>query len=223
MNNYTICNAYNKINEKCSYGPTYYENSMYLHWFVNSYNVRELCLPNQTFKQFYDCKDCRYFVFLIMLHDNFSIFNKSLRKPADMNVVIFDRQCGVLERFDPTNNQYHYDNHILDTVLVNVLQNSLRINIKSIWTPWMICTYGGIQCKQENEVPLSERKLLHNYGLCSLWCLWYIVERVKHPYEAPNDLLNEYKTNETLTKLIQSFQSNYCLKENEFHQSINKI
>lgn len=183
-----------------------------MNWYVNTFNLRKLDVPTeykQIIKTFMTNPFQRFIAFpLVMHHSKCIYYGKTTTNSTDlshMTLVMYDKETCIIERFDPSNNVYAFDSHLIDTVLINVFCNKFQIQIKGVYTPWCINKLlgTGVQTLQEQEV--QEPLLGINVGFCSIYVLWYLQNRMEKANQHPAKTLYESTKKHTdLTEMIKN-------------------
>lgn len=181
-------------------------NDLFLHWHVNQFNVRQLVIPQHYKKLVADflCNpQQRFFAFVCILHNIDSITyhthpgTSQWEHCTHATVIVYDKHWGYLERYDSANNMYMYDSHLLDTVIISTFNNTfnyptMKMEIKGINTPHMICPNGGIQNAQEKEAKTCatfQNRLGVDIGFCSVYMLLYLEKRLEHQSLTPKQVM----------------------------------
>lgn len=165
----------------------------FIVWRVNEFRMRILDIPDyykRIFAEFFSSDSGRFIAFpLLMMHPR-SIFNPQTTEHCFLNInhvnmVVYDKHFGYLERFDSGNNVHLYDGESLDTVLVNSFQQAFGITVRGYLTPWMICGnrgHQGIQALQEAEIYAAGVPAILGVtiGFCSVYSLWYLEQRLRN-------------------------------------------
>lgn len=242
-----LCKKYNlpSIIPEKKYNYINSPHDLYIKWYVNMYNMREIDVPKYykyKVDKFMKNSNQRFMAFPLLMYNPHSIYNpmntSAIKEMySHMTVLIYDKQYGYLERFDSTNSLYVYDGVIVDTIITNVFQNLFNIKITGINTPWMICDNNGIQTLQEMEIYKSYYKpiLGENIGFCTMYTLWYLEKRLQYANDTPYNIVNSEinkaikleKGSYPLTRMIKRYTYNKLkecdIKYNVFNMNLNVL
>lgn len=222
------------------------DDSCLASWYINSYNLRQLYVPHyykHIVRRFVNNTTQRFLAFPIILKNANSITYPAVTQQScgilnsqssHIIMIVYDKQFGYLEHFDSTNNYYHYDAYLLNTVIVNILTNAWGLSIKGIYTPFMISPAEGIQCIQEKEVYSQSKEIVRpmfgvNIGFCSIYAFWYLNIRMKMTNVSPqecylynlNKCIRESNDSNCLTSMIVEYTKHLMQKYNEIVSNIN--
>lgn len=126
------------------------------------------------------------------------------------NVLIFDLNKMIIERFEPHGSgypyQFNYNPILLDeTILSKILEitsniydeKKLSVNF-SYMPPSQYLPKIGLQTFDNAEVHIN-KNIGDPNGFCTLWCIWYVDQRLKH---------NQIPLNKLIVKIIREIRKN---------------
>jgi hypothetical protein len=197
--------------------------SYFFQWHINEKTMmRDLTIPRfywDVMSNFMKNSNQRFFAFPLILVADKSVMFPNMTPDTEPNsshvsLVLYDKQTACLERFDSANNNYKFDSFLLDTTITNIFKNTFMIPIHRVKTPQLICTIAGIQTLQEMEIIHASVQPIFgvNAGLCSVFMLWFLEERLAHPDTQPQSIINDAVNRERksgqhlpLTRMIKQY------------------
>ncbi len=206
------------------------------YWYVNSFNVRQICIPNffkGIFHKFIKNRNQRFFAFPIVLCNVQSVIqpcrtNHCNHNMNHVNMVIYDKKYSLLERYDSVNNYYEYDSFILDTTLVNTFCSMFGVNVKGANAPWAINDDMPFQELQESEVHRAKVQpiLGENIGFCSVYAVWYLETRLKNqklsPTQAVRTAMSNIAKHQCFTAFIRMYTKEIIGRSTSLLQHLDK-
>jgi ankyrin repeat protein len=148
------------------------------------------CNPNLDYymKRCFDNKQIRFIMIKI------TVFNQDDGLHA--NSLIFDKQTGRCEHFEPYGFVYFQEYIDLDEYLKELFMNLTRIycsehNIQySYYGPKFSNIRNGLQMLSSDHL-LMYRKIGDPQGYCLAWSLWYIESRIKYPEWSYDEIVDQ--------------------------------
>lgn len=148
------------------------------------------------------------------------------------NAIIYDKNNGILERFEPYGIINIVDNKKLDEFIIDKLKNmlELRTNRKiTYYSPDKLFSSVGFQTLSDDS-NINKKKLGDPKGYCLAWTFWYIEMRITNPDVLPNVLIeqsikliiNNYKNDnfEKFINFIRGYGSHLNGIKNNFLKNI---
>lgn len=204
----------------------YNHDEYFLHWYVKQNDMnyaRNLYFSNIFINYIKECLNRtkpKYIIFPIILHDPSSLYDNNYITNLNLNhmvVFIYDTEKKIMEYFDPTNNSKYYDVNLLPDVFLKMINNMLTIqhfiNVNEYDDNKL-----GIQTIQENEVNNENKKIGETIGLCGIYVIWFIEQRILFEHENANNIIKKNLKNKTcsLTDMIVNYKfflNNLCLSK----------
>jgi len=112
------------------------------------------------------------------------------------NIIIFDKEKGILERFEPYGEIPYMETENLDEMLKDKLGSFLGRYLKSknmkltYYSPKDL--FGGVSFQIiSNDMSSKVKKMGDPVGFCLAWTLWYLEMRIKNPNVDPKTLISK--------------------------------
>jgi ankyrin repeat protein len=143
------------------------------------------------------------------------------------NIIIFDKETGILERFEPYGVIPYLDNENIDKMIKIKLGSFLKVFLETknkkliYYSPKNL--FNGVSFQIfSNDSSSKVKKLGDPTGFCLAWTYWYLEMRIKNPEIDPKKLIkkseNKIKESKKLKyrdQIFIDFIRNYALKLDE--------
>lgn len=114
------------------------------------------------------------------------------------NILIYDKNKNTLERFEPYGfdmpPNFNYNAQLLDITIQQTFNKLCPAKHMTYITPNMFLPKIGFQ-SYENIDYLKTKKIGDPGGFCSVWCLWYVKQRLLNVELSPAELVKVLITN----------------------------
>ena len=132
-------------------------------------------------------KNCRFILFKLTLLVSYS--------SSHANIILYDKETGQMERFDPYGYTPYLEADKMDAFLENKFNHILsdyhhKNNLKFKYLSpkdYMKVGFQVVSDDSNNYV----KKLGDPLGYCLAWCMWYIEMRVSNPNIEPKELVDK--------------------------------
>jgi hypothetical protein len=155
----------------------------------------------------------KYIIFPVVLHDISSVTYTEYKSDFTFKhlvVFLYNTEKKIIEFFDPTNNDKYYDTYLLPETFINYINKNFKnLEIKK---SIIINKYNqknlGLQSIQENELNENEKKLGETIGLCAIYVIWFIEQRIIFDLDDGNTMIRK-KINEekNITNMILKYKN----------------
>ncbi|AYV78439.1 MAG: ankyrin repeat protein [Edafosvirus sp.] len=177
--------------------------------------------------EYYLNKDMDMYIQKCLLSDKIKfIFFKLTLIPGPTgthaNIIIFDKENGILERFEPFGNTSYLNSDELDKMLINklgkILEPYLANKKKKLeyLSPNDYMKNANFQIISNDSEQIS-KKLGDPAGYCLAWTYWYLELRLNNPSYHPKDLIKKAITHilskskkENMSTIFIDFIRNYA-------------
>ena len=143
--------------------------------------------------QYFIHKDLKYYIKRCLMADDIRFIVLKLTiiisgSGTHANIILFDKQTGILERFEPYGIIPYSGDGDLDKFIYNKLKDML--DVKTYLSPVDIYNNIGLQTIS-NDNNIMVKKLGDPIGYCLAWTFWYLELRVNNPDIHPNVLMKD--------------------------------
>jgi ankyrin repeat protein len=112
------------------------------------------------------------------------------------NIIIFDKESGILERFEPYGEIPYLETENLDEMITDKIGTFLSRYLKAknmkltYYSPKDL--FGGVSFQIiSNDMNSKVKKMGDPVGFCLAWTLWYLEMRIKNPNVDPKTLISK--------------------------------
>lgn len=206
-----MISIYQNYKDDICFVTSFIENPVkgfFLEWTCKN-NERTLNYPKDFWIQFSKCiqRSQRFVGVPVMMDFGRGCDNK--HDGSHMNILIYDKNTKILERFEPNGITVDFDNLTLDSVLKDDFES---FDSEIIYErPLDYCPYDSLQVIQATRFPETP---YDPAGFCAAWSLWYLELRLRNPDAPPKELIDstistlvDSKTN--MLKYIRSYSEHF--------------
>lgn len=153
--------------------------------------------------QYYINKDLDYYLQKCLTCDSvryifFKLTQVASSSGTHANIIIYDKETGILDRFEPYGVIPHLESDKLDEMIEDKIGSIIKKHLKKTKSsakfkylrPKDYINGIGFQTIS-NDIETSVKKLGDPHGYCLAWTYWYLEMRLNNPDMSPKDIIKK--------------------------------
>ncbi len=208
------------------------------------YEILPYLIVWRSSNQYYINKDLDYYLQKCLTCDSvryifFKLTQVASSSGTHANIVIYDKDTGVMDRFEPYGDIPHLESDKLDNMLEDKIGSVIKKHLKKTKNtikfkylrPKDYIKGIGFQTIS-NDIETSVKKLGDPHGYCLAWTYWYLEMRLNNPEMSPGEIIKKAtasiiqnkankkngkdKTNSVFIDFIRDYASKLDEMKNEY-------